>query len=116
MLQLLEQRCKDKFFSHKQHHASLARVDVAAHFKRLATTACSIAVKQTILSRHKECTNAASVHALISDNLAEAREAWKEQAETQLTSSIGVRHSVQSPTAPQSLEFSAPAHEQGLLR
>jgi len=40
----------------------------------------------------------------------------KEQAETQLTSSIGVRRSVQSPTAPQSLEFSAPAHEQGLLR
>ena len=72
MLQLLEQRCKDKFFSHKQHHASLARTDVAAHFKRLATTACFVAVKQTILSRHKQCTNAASVHALISDNLAEA--------------------------------------------
>ena len=84
VLQLLEQRCKDKFFSHKQHHASLARVDVAAHFKRLATTACSIAVKQTILSRHKECTNAMSVHALILDNLDDAREAWKEQAETQL--------------------------------
>ena len=84
MLQLLEQRCKDKFFSHKQHHASLARVDVAAHFRSLAVTACSIAVKQTILSRHKECTDATSVHTLIKESLADAREAWKEQAETQL--------------------------------
>lgn len=82
MLQLLEQRCKDKFFSHKQR--GLARTDVAAHFKSLALTACSIAVKETILSRHKECTDAGSVHRLIEDNLDEARDAWKEQAKTQL--------------------------------
>ena len=82
VLQLLEQRCKDKFFSHKQR--GLARTDVAAHFKSLALTACSIAVKETILSRHKECTDAGSVHRLIEDNLDEARDAWKEQAKTQL--------------------------------
>ena len=82
VLQLLEQRCKDKFFSHKQR--GLARTDVAAHFKSLALTACSIAVKKTILSRHNECIDASSVHRLIEDNLDEARDAWKEEAKTQL--------------------------------
>ena len=92
MLQLLEQRCKDKFFSHKQR--GLARTDVAAHFKSLALTACSIAVKDTILSRHTECTDAGSVHRLIEDNLDEARDAWKEQAKTQLQQFLNTQFSL----------------------